>query len=744
MSFAITQQNYFEELKDITKSAWRLFFPEEELYGGHPEKNELERFRIFFNNTIEEKQIVYEKREYYLDYLKLRTQIDKQGISFENLIKQNAERTLKIASAALTIVCNTENKNFKKTKTEFYIEEEIKRIDLRVSNVLPIISLREIKAKNLGCLVSIYGTVVKVNSVRPEIQKNSSICVKCSNICVVYYKKGKVEMPKKCPKNKCNSKIFNFESLPSVIGYHAVQEITIQEIFGTEEGGGRVPRTVLCYLSGSLTGAAAPGDVIRVSGIIETQETSERTTNTAIQELYLNANSLINESAVEERNTLEENETVFSAEEAFEMNEISKIPNIFGTLISSFCPSVYGHELVKLGILLSLFGGTNRQNTNNGGSSVRSESHVLMVGDPGIGKSQLLCGTARIAPRAVYVCGNATSVAGLTVSIKNGGLGEYTIEAGALVLADRGVCLIDELDKMSSERHSGLLETMEQQSVSIAKAGISCTLPARTAVIAAANPARGDYNTAKKGRDIVRMNKALLSRFDLVFLMRDVPDKKHDEKISEHIIGRRMKNKKTKLEEVSLTQRNIERGSLLERIRFGCETIEMATLKKYILYSRQKIQPKLTEEAADLLKEYYLDMRQRSLSGTILSITVRQLESLIRLSEGRAKMELRNVVTEQDAEDVIELMESCYSSTFIENTGSDHRKKKTKTTKRQEVISFLRNELRKGISEHTREKLLSIKGVEKEVAEETIEMLMECGALLIKPGGILRFIETNS
>lgn len=204
---------------------------------------------------------------------------------------------------------------------------------------------------------------------------------------------------------------------------------------------------------------------------------------------------------------------------------------MFRLLVHSLCPTIYGHEILKAGLLLGLMGGTQNKN-----SSVRCDIHILMVGDPGLGKSQMLQACCNIAARGVFVCGNTSTNSGLTVTMCRESGGEYSLEAGALVLADQGCCCIDEFDKMSAN-HAALLEAMEQQTISIAKAGVVCSLPARTSILAAANPAGGHYNKAKTVSENLRLGAALLSRFDLVFILLDKPDEHLDGLLSEHVLA---------------------------------------------------------------------------------------------------------------------------------------------------------------------------------------------------------------
>jgi DNA helicase MCM8 len=361
-----------------------------------------------------------------------------------------------------------------------------------------------------------------------------------------------------------------------------------------------------------------------------------------------------------------------------------------GLLIASLCPTIFGHELVKAGLLLGLFGGTKNQTDSK--VNVRSDIHVLIVGDPGLGKSQMLRAASSIAPRAVYVCGNTSTTAGLTVAISREGRGgETTIEAGALVLSDQGVCCIDELDKMSCDPHA-LLEAMEQQSISIAKSGMVTSLKSRASVLAAANPIGGHYNRRKTVCENLKMATALLTRFDLVFILLDKPDDGHDRKISEHIM--RTHALASNLADTSVISDDMFTGfsshienndssemTLSQRLRreanfFSERPLNPDILRKYVEFSRQHIHPKLTAAAAKVLQRLYLTLRSQQSLGKSIPVTTRHLESLIRLSQARAKIELRDEVTEDDAKDVVQLLQESLLDAFTTETGEIDLKRK--------------------------------------------------------------------
>uniref|UniRef100_A0A671V2L0 DNA helicase MCM8 n=1 Tax=Sparus aurata TaxID=8175 RepID=A0A671V2L0_SPAAU len=360
-----------------------------------------------------------------------------------------------------------------------------------------------------------------------------------------------------------------------------------------------------------------------------------------------------------------------------EQRETGRIPRT----VDSLCPVIYGHLLVKAALALALFGG-RQKHTDKNSVPVRGDPHILIVGDPGLGKSQMLQAVCNVAPRGIYVCGNSTSTTGLTVSLsRDSGTGDYALEAGALVLADQGVCCIDEFDKLGNQQQA-LLEAMEQQTVSLAKAGIVSSLPARASVLAAANPIGGHYNRGKTVSENLKMGSALLSRFDVVFLLLDIPDESHDRRLSEHVMANRAGGGRTSSAMVTRTNSELETSILLdhsdmplsERLQIpadeSVDAIPACLLRKYISYARQYVHPTLSPEAAQSIQEFYLSLRSQAHTADSTPITTRQLESLIRLTEARARLDLREKATKGDAEDVVEIMKHSLADTYSDGLGN--------------------------------------------------------------------------
>lgn len=459
----------------------------------------------------------------------------------------------------------------------------------------------------------------------------------------------------------------------------------IQELLSDDTSDcGRIPRTLECELLDDLVETVSPGENIVVSGTLHVLDSEEsidhyycllniifnifyldNTKNSASYSLTMSVNSIRGgkKSSNQTDSGTEDvkSSSLFTVQERELIQGIAGKKNSFKLLVDSLCPDIFGHEIIKAGLLLALFRG--REN-----AMVRSNPHVLIVGDPGLGKSQILSAVAAVAPRSVFVGANTSTAAGLTATLhQEGGPGEYALEAGALVLADQGCCCIDEFDKLTE--HRVLLDVMEQQVVNVAKAGVVCSLPARTSILAAANPVGGHYNHDKTISQNIKLDEALLSRFDLIFVLLDKPDQEIDRYLSEQILSKisskakingnsQFSKARTLTTQMSETQNSMHSSSFLRALskKQNHESlIPPQLLRKYISYAQRFISPKLSPEAGQVLKEFYLSCRQNS-STDALPITTRQLESAIRLSEARAKSELRLTVTKEDAEDVVAIM----------------------------------------------------------------------------------------
>ncbi|XP_030522176.1 probable DNA helicase MCM8 isoform X2 [Rhodamnia argentea] len=581
-----------------------------------------------------------------------------------------------------------------------------RKINIRLYNYPEsMIALKNLKAAYIDKLVSLRGTVVKVSTVKPLVVEMSFDCAKCKSCIKRIFSDGKFSPPAKCTLHGCKSRTF----VPIRSTAHAIdfQKIRLQELLKSESHEeGRVPRTVECELTEDLVDACIPGDVVTVTGYVKVINNymdigggKSKTKNQGFYYLYLEAVSVRNSKSQSKTEDSRDPVSDTRTTELFDLFSFTTrdlefivkfyeeySSDIFRQLLQSICPSIYGHELVKAGITLALFGGVQKHSMDQNKVPVRGDIHVIIVG-----KSQLLQAAAAVSPRGIYVCGNATTNAGLTVAVvKDAMTSDYAFEAGAMVLADRGLCCIDEFDKMSAE-HQALLEAMEQQCVSIAKAGLVASLSARTSILAAANPVGGHYNRAKTVNENLKMSAALLSRFDLVFILLDKPDELLDKQVSEHIMslhagyGEHLPVAKKPIEDSPASSikalHNVRpvnlgvKGSLVSRLRLDPrESSEFVPLpgpliRKYIAYARSYVFPRMSKPAAEILQKFYLRLRDHNTSADSTPITARQLESLVRLAEARARVDLREEITVQDALDVVEIMKESLYDKYMDEHG---------------------------------------------------------------------------
>lgn len=513
--------------------------------------------------------------------------------------------------------------------------ENVKRFFARFRGLPERFPLRKICSDHVGSLLAVDGIIVRSTPVKPLLIRATFQCRQCSAIVFVDQTGFTMRGPAICPEckgQKTKGKLFDLIEKQSL--FIDSQEIRIQER-PEELPPGQLPRYMGGKLTEDLVDRARPGDRVTLTGIIRAQqELAARRGRLRTFELYEDSNHV-------DITGREDDLVEITPEEEREIKEIARDPWSGNKMIRSLAPSIYGYEDIKESILYLLVGGTRKILPD--GVVIRGELNVLLIGDPGIAKSQLLQYAARVAPRGIYTAGRGSTAAGLTAAVLREKSGGMVLEAGALVLADKGVCCIDEIEKMRDEDRVAIHEALEQNTVSVAKGGIVATLNARTSVLAAANPALGRYDPYQTVTENITLPITLLSRFDLIFVMRDIPEPERDAKISQHILT-------------------------LHRDKSSGESppVSPEILKKYISYAK-RINPVISDEAMKELREFYLKMR--SASGTNdspVSITPRQLEALVRLAEARARAGLKETVTVEDARQVIRLMNVC-----LENVGID-------------------------------------------------------------------------
>nr|ABZ07375.1 putative MCM2/3/5 family protein [uncultured marine crenarchaeote HF4000_ANIW133M9] len=523
------------------------------------------------------------------------------------------------------------------------IEHDIRA---RIANFPAERSLRQINSEVITKMTSVTGMVVRASEVKPLAKELTYKCLDKHISKFTLLDGMSLDKAVKCQSPKCP--YTNLAIVAEESRFIDFQIVRLQEL-PEDLPPGQLPHYVNVSMKQDLVDYARPGDRIILTGIVRIEQErvfGVKQSESALYRLRMDGNNIefIGGRGIKGTRRTEREE--ISPDEQKIIRTLSKNPDIYDRLIASFAPHIRGHELFKEAILLLIVGSTQRALSD--GSKVRGDINVFLVGDPGTAKSEMLKFCARIAPRGLYTSGRGSTAAGLTAAVVRDASGIFMLEAGAVVLGDQGLVCIDEFDKMRPEDRSALHEVMEQQSASIAKGGIVATLNARTSILAAANPMFGKYDPFKNLTENVNLPIPLLTRFDLIFVVRDIPHKEKDRQIAQHILS--------------------QHGTS------GTDTtslIDVDILTKYLAYAKQN-DPVLTKEAENKIMEFYLKMR--SVEGEdkekMITITPRQLEGLIRLSTARARILLKNQVEEDDADRAIYLFNEMLKNAGIDvNTG---------------------------------------------------------------------------
>jgi replicative DNA helicase Mcm len=520
------------------------------------------------------------------------------------------------------------------------IDHEIRA---RIANYPVQRSLRQINAEVIGKITSVSGMVLRASEVKPLAKELVFVCPEGHRTDVILGHGLSLTSPVQCSNPKCNHRELGVE--PESSRFIDVQFVRLQEL-PEDLPPGQLPHYLDVTVKQDLVDNARPGDRVVLTGIVRIEQEKMSGVSRASSPLYrlrLDGNNVEFLGSKKDKTSRKIQREEISQEEEKMIKSLSKSPDLYQQLIDSYAPHITGHEVVKESILLLMAGSTQRELQD--GSKIRGDINIFLVGDPGTAKSEMLKFCVRVAPRGLYTSGRGSTAAGLTAAVVRDTNGIFMLEAGATVLGDQGLVCIDEFDKMKAEDRSALHEVMEQQTASISKGGIVATLNARTSILAAANPMYGKYDPFKNITENVNLPVPLLTRFDLIHVIRDKPSKEKDTKIAQHIINLH-------------TPKGIDQKSL----------IDSETLTKYLTYVK-RIEPQLTSEAEKIILDYYMKMRTVE-AEEMITVTPRQLEGLIRLATARARLLLKTQVDEDDAKRAIYLLQNMFENAGIDvNTG---------------------------------------------------------------------------
>ncbi len=521
-----------------------------------------------------------------------------------------------------------------------YANEIQNNIKVRIGNYTVQKGLREINAEMIDKLVGVSGMVVRSSEIKPLAKKIGYRCLNCNEITDAQLKGLVLKKPLKC--RNCSEK--ELEMDPEKSFFIDFQLVRLQEL-PEDLPAGHLPHYLEVTVMGDLVDQCRPGDRIMLTGVVRIeQEQLSPQTKTSLFKLRMEGNNieyLGGRAGNKDERTIER--IAISSEDEKQIIRIASRADAYDELISSFASHIYGHEAIKEAILLLIVGSVTKKLGD--GSTRRGDLNILLVGDPGTAKSEMLKFAAKIAPRGLYTSGRGSTAAGLTAAVVRDKSGILMLEAGAVVLGDQGLVCIDEFDKIKPEDRSALHEVMEQQTCSVAKGGIVATLNARTSILAAANPMYGKYDPYKNITENVNLPIPLLTRFDIVYVIRDIPEREKDSRIASHILE---------------IHRDPERSSR--------PAIDTDLFSKYLEYAKQ-VEPKLTQEAINMVRGYYMKMRNVD-SDSMITVTPRQLEGLVRLATARAKLLLKDQVESDDAERAIYLIQRMLETAGVDvNTG---------------------------------------------------------------------------
>ena len=580
------------------------------------------------------------------------------------------------------------------------------------------VKIRTIRAHHLNQLIFFEGIIRQTSDVRPQVVNAKFECPSCGTVISVLQIEKKFREPSRC---SCGRK-GQFRLISKIMV--DAQRLVVEEAPDALTGGEQ-PRRMTVFLKEDLVEPrmeekTTPGSKVRVLGILKEVPQPLPTGSISTRfDLAVEANNVIPlESTYDELEISEEDER--------QILELAAEPELIHKLRDSIAPAIWGYEEIKEALVLQMFSGVRKVSPD--GTTNRGDIHLFLIGDPGVAKSVTLKFIANIAPKGRYIVGKAATGAGITASVvKDEFLKGWALEAGAMVLANKGVVCIDEIEKMDATDRSAMHEALEQQTVTISKANVQATLSAQTSVLAAGNPKYGRFEPTQPISQQIDLPPALINRFDLIFVLRDLPNKFQDEAIATHVLNMHQK-------------RDIK------------PPIERELFKKYVAYAKQKIEPRLTDEAVNEIKDFYVRLRNAQSSGdsSSIAISARQLQGLVRLAEAHAKLRLSLTVDRQDSQVAIRL-----TNYYLMQVGYDSETKtfdidrfttKVSSSQRNKIV-LVRESIKKLEAQYgklipmdvLRQQLASLSDTE---FEEAIDKLKEKGDIFQPKAGFVQEVGT--
>jgi len=683
-----------------------------------------EFFEEVYKKEIEVLASIYpQERSFDIDYKKL----EDFDLNVSEKLLENPHLITEAASAAINkmdigILDSEIESNFAPLIRFFNLPEEYR------------VAIRDIGSIHIAKLISLEGTIRLITERLEKLTVAHFICRKCGTGTNLIQKTQQLAKPIMC--GECKGREFDIDLEQSkFIDY---QKIQMQEPLESLKGSDQAAN-IDVYLSEDLVNMVSAGDKIVVTGVLKLRPPKG---DTNIFGKYIVANHILKVDQ-------EYDELKISIDEEKEIIELSKKTDIYELLSKSIAPNIFGHDVVKEAITLQMFGGVKKEIAKQ---KLRGNIHVLLVGDPSTGKSKLLEYANILAPKSVYVAGKTVSGAGLTVSAVKDEFGEggWTLKAGAVILASGGMAMIDEFDKINPDDRSSLHEAMAQSTVSVSKAGLYSKFKADTSILAAANPKYNRFDPYKNPIEQIDLPFSLISRFDLYFVIPDVLDRTMDINIAKHVLKTQELAQKMSQSEKT---HSISKEDLEEIEKKILPAIDPNIYKKYVAYSRQNIKPVLTPKASEKILNYYVELRDLGRNSRSFSATPRQLEGLIRLSEASAKIKLKNIIDEEDAERAIRIFKTSLEQTALDRetgkididilqTGQSQSERNLVKT----ILKFIKDlsvngepVLAKELYDFAEENNIS-----KEKAQDAVGKLKKIGDIYEPRNGLLKATEPDS